>query len=517
MFEFASKKRCRKEDDSLFSAQKRSITSKLSNIKFDDDVPNEQKEKDVYEGIFCDQQVPDTCTDSYIGASMTCRAAPGDDEIECNSNDEYMAPSCTPSFLGKSRYVRKVDYLIDEVIRKSRMKYNHNTSLESQVDFSIPSSIGPHPMTDRLLLASPQNQLIPITCELGDTRLRHNEVMACRAQSRYVPTRGSFPNLDHNPCRLHSGLTHSGFKTHSDWLIEEVHDEYGIGNGSIDELQVHHNISSMSEPPAMSLAPMRKHKPCSDDGEGLLQSHPKGYHGYHTLRSSQDESRHRCDHKFGTGTPVRLGCATPYEPLDPISLMSSRLKLINGIDQRDTLRCRGPISSAHGIDTAAWQSVFSCEGGSGQSPQLLGQTVPVSIAEYCTHDGVTGDEENRENWRYPNYSDVAVEEEGQMSSYYCLGNRYEEGFKDDYRAGGLSVEESEESGNVGDGIGIYPVCGADLMEQDACEEGYRDIRTYSVWESCNDRLHTTATGGRKDGNEHADDDSSDDDLGIIIE
>lgn len=53
---------------------------------------------------------------------------------------------------GTRKYGRRVDYLVDELIRKSQKTYNSSgCSSDLDLEAVVPSSIGPHPLTDRLL------------------------------------------------------------------------------------------------------------------------------------------------------------------------------------------------------------------------------------------------------------------------------------------------------------------------------------------------------------------------------
>lgn len=53
---------------------------------------------------------------------------------------------------GTRKYGRRVDYLVDELIRKSQKTYTSaGCSSDLDLEAIIPSSIGPHPLTDRLL------------------------------------------------------------------------------------------------------------------------------------------------------------------------------------------------------------------------------------------------------------------------------------------------------------------------------------------------------------------------------
>lgn len=53
---------------------------------------------------------------------------------------------------GTRKYGRRVDYLVDELIKKSQRTYaNSSSSSDFDLEAILPSSIGPHPLTDRPL------------------------------------------------------------------------------------------------------------------------------------------------------------------------------------------------------------------------------------------------------------------------------------------------------------------------------------------------------------------------------
>lgn len=52
---------------------------------------------------------------------------------------------------GTRKYGRRVDYLVDELIRKSQKTHSSNKYSDLDYDQILPNSIGPHPLTDRAL------------------------------------------------------------------------------------------------------------------------------------------------------------------------------------------------------------------------------------------------------------------------------------------------------------------------------------------------------------------------------
>ena len=80
--------------------------------------------------------------------------------------EAYYGPNCTPPIFmasdssnekvyptnngGRYKYARKVDFLIDEIIRKSRRTYEYEHRLNDG-DWYIPNTLGPQPTTDRAI------------------------------------------------------------------------------------------------------------------------------------------------------------------------------------------------------------------------------------------------------------------------------------------------------------------------------------------------------------------------------
>lgn len=87
-----------------------------------------------------------------------CLAAPSEKEKD-NREEHGTQPS---PFFRKPKYQRKVDFLIDELIKKSRKKFEHdwapatNTPAESTgMELCIPAAVGPSPLTDNRLYHIP--------------------------------------------------------------------------------------------------------------------------------------------------------------------------------------------------------------------------------------------------------------------------------------------------------------------------------------------------------------------------
>lgn len=90
-----------------------------------------------------------------------CLAAPSESENE--KQEQRTATATQPSpFFRKPKYQRKVDFLIDELIKKSRKKYEYDwapaTSTSSEytgMELCIPGAVGPSPFTDNRLYRRP--------------------------------------------------------------------------------------------------------------------------------------------------------------------------------------------------------------------------------------------------------------------------------------------------------------------------------------------------------------------------
>jgi len=222
-------------DIEISSCNKRSLTDRISEISFQTE--NECQLEDKQDDDICRQD----------DASITHMTYSNEDNIQpCNSFGPEL-PAVVPNFsLGKSSFSRKVDLLIDEVIRKSRQKFSHS-SFESEMD-AIPSSVGPHPLTDHALSVSFPLQLILLSSRGEDKRSKN--VLSSSGEIDQVTSfqvrRDSMDEYlaDCNRCGSYESknigerevkcstdssmkigevrASHSGSVTHSDWVIEEV-------------------------------------------------------------------------------------------------------------------------------------------------------------------------------------------------------------------------------------------------------------------------------------------------------
>jgi len=139
-------------DVNEFIINKRVLSDRLNLLKISD--------SSTYEESFCDRaygnhtQQYGSVTDEYTNLPKKYHdGIQSIESLKLSLNDESTNSSSTfvnpfDYLIGaKSKYVRKVDYLIDEVIRKTRRKFgqcNMNTCF-------VPSNIGPQPTTDHAL------------------------------------------------------------------------------------------------------------------------------------------------------------------------------------------------------------------------------------------------------------------------------------------------------------------------------------------------------------------------------
>ena len=107
---------------------------------------------------------------------------------------------------GRYKYARKVDYLIDNLIRKSRKTFCHSDERE----IKIPNSIGPQPTTDRALSLYRESSIIAAAL-----RLDREKIVPSAASLR--PTKCTVQSV---PSTKNS--SYAGDNSHGDWGIEEI-------------------------------------------------------------------------------------------------------------------------------------------------------------------------------------------------------------------------------------------------------------------------------------------------------
>lgn len=134
--------------------------------------------------------------------SMNSKSTESDEEDQLKMEErEYMVAMIKG---GKRKYVRKVDYLVDELIRKTRKTCDIPVYV-TDTDAYLPPNIGPSPRVDQAI-----SILVPFSthfCSLS------------KGQTTPVASYGPTPAVvekDYQPILL------SGEVTHGDWGMEEV-------------------------------------------------------------------------------------------------------------------------------------------------------------------------------------------------------------------------------------------------------------------------------------------------------
>lgn len=123
---------------------------------------------------------------------------------------------------GKRKYVRKVDYLVDELIRKTR-KTRELPQYMQEMDAGIPPYVGPSPKTDNAL-----SIMVPFStefCSLSREQIADSKIVASLPIIPDIMRSSSPP-----PILL------SGEITHSEWCIEENADYHSSGGDEMDDM-----------------------------------------------------------------------------------------------------------------------------------------------------------------------------------------------------------------------------------------------------------------------------------------
>ena len=118
-------------------------------------------------------------------------------------SDEAIFPNFS---CGRYKYTRKVDYLIDDLIRKSRKTFCHSDERE----IKIPNSVGPQPTTDSALSLYRESSIIAAAL-----RLDREKIVPLAASLR--PTKCTVQSV---PSTKNS--SYAGDNSHGDWGIEEI-------------------------------------------------------------------------------------------------------------------------------------------------------------------------------------------------------------------------------------------------------------------------------------------------------
>mmetsp|Transcript_19831 Transcript_19831/g.33175 ORF Transcript_19831/g.33175 Transcript_19831/m.33175 type:complete len:259 (-) Transcript_19831:4651-5427(-) len=158
---------------------------------------------------------------------------------------------------GRRKYLRKVDYLVDNIIRKTHRTCSSVHGECNYLDPSIPSSVGPHPLTDSplgmlwptvvpspggpaMLLPPPQSEMNKISLSLDadsddddDTAMKSIHSTENLGVGSYCGSELRLENMHMEEDTTNLSATtstgsdcqknyHSGAITHSDWGIEDI-------------------------------------------------------------------------------------------------------------------------------------------------------------------------------------------------------------------------------------------------------------------------------------------------------
>jgi hypothetical protein len=131
-------------------------------------------------------------------------------------------------FNNRRKYDRKVDYLVDELIRKKNKTFQ--TSLNCY-DHAIRSSVGPHPLDDnRLSIVSwPKVSILnpnELLLQMNDNEnIIHKFSSLCNENNKDDDNNNfaskTLQQLEQQS-EVKKGLSHAGDTTHTEWIIEEV-------------------------------------------------------------------------------------------------------------------------------------------------------------------------------------------------------------------------------------------------------------------------------------------------------
>ena len=121
---------------------------------------------------------------------------------------------------GRYKYARKVDYLIDEIIRKSRRTFCQPDERE----ITVPSSIGPQPTTDHALSIYHEGSIVAEAVRNDREKITQTRATSSQITKR---TEHSLSPRKHN--------SYAGDSSHEDWGIEEIIVDRSKEEGNAEE------------------------------------------------------------------------------------------------------------------------------------------------------------------------------------------------------------------------------------------------------------------------------------------
>lgn len=227
-------------DDSSYVKSKRVLHDCMRNMTLNER-PSELPPARLEESIETNNDDQSVC-ESDAGAKLERLNSVETTVSEEESDEERSRPAPQPpepdNFLaafkgGRRQYVRKVDYLVDELIRKSQRTAAVRPHHFQEI--SIPSAVGPHPAVDHALsllapsphfsfhsIAKAEPQALQPEMDAGKDMKADAPPGPCEAHDSTLSARGN-PSL------------YSGDITHGDWEIEELGSTRSIHSPDVSE------------------------------------------------------------------------------------------------------------------------------------------------------------------------------------------------------------------------------------------------------------------------------------------
>lgn len=282
LFEMENRKKRSRLDDEDYVANKRLISEAITHLHLEstneNDTPNNEMlfEKNADSNSYC----TDTMSiNDYKEFNEVMKAKYLDDlsssEDEMCEYDEDQETFIPVLKGGKTKYLRKVDYLVDELIRKS-----HRTSLAMNGDHQtigyLPASIGPQPNVDQALTKAwplrifGNNSILfndgtgPKRMVLDNPTVINNITTVgtgavCSDDETYVTTLPSKKKLASIiPSR-------AGVLTHTDWEMEELQGDTSGNDRSEDSVNSNLTVNSDNRGDSQSMSSFSSRASLSSD------------------------------------------------------------------------------------------------------------------------------------------------------------------------------------------------------------------------------------------------------------
>jgi hypothetical protein len=236
---------------------------------------------------------------------------------------------------GRRQYVRKVDYLVDELIRKkahhtatyrggTRMSLSAGDEFDDSVEtMSIPSFVGPGPRDDQRLslilpppISSALNNIISANGNGSPSKRVNSPNSPSKANSNsnsrspHSPSGSSkynnrFPNQ--NQTQLNRTAYYSGDRTHTDWEMEEVDPVVSSLPSSAVSAQTTSSNGVGSVSTGSRFSNQQRQLATMQSLSGLRRVHSNGDHGEHedggdgsSLPNTDDSDMACCDDWSGS-------------------------------------------------------------------------------------------------------------------------------------------------------------------------------------------------------------------------